>query len=153
MANTNCTPRSVTVEGYDVLAHCVCDFGRVVLLNNNQNWLGVCLMVEEDSPTATVVAEFWYAADPFVSTFRQAMMALTEYAIRNLSFEDGSDFDTDCDESPTDPACPGCGCLPGYGRTPGCTHPEGCGFELAQELPCPGCAHDGPECLTPWRHA
>jgi len=24
-------------------------------------------------------------------------------------------------------ACPGCGCMPGDGRTPGCTHPDGCG--------------------------
>lgn len=25
-------------------------------------------------------------------------------------------------------ACPGCGCRPGDGATPGCTHPLGCGF-------------------------
>lgn len=25
-------------------------------------------------------------------------------------------------------ACPGCGCMPGDGRTPGCTHPGGCGY-------------------------
>lgn len=24
-------------------------------------------------------------------------------------------------------ACPGCGCVPGDGRTDGCTHPYGCG--------------------------
>ena len=26
-------------------------------------------------------------------------------------------------------ACPGCGCLPGDGRTEGCDHPDGCGFK------------------------
>lgn len=26
-------------------------------------------------------------------------------------------------------ACPGCGCMPGDGRTPGCTDPLGCGFD------------------------
>lgn len=25
-------------------------------------------------------------------------------------------------------ACPGCGCVPGDGYTPGCEHPDGCGF-------------------------
>lgn len=25
-------------------------------------------------------------------------------------------------------ACPGCGCKPGDGITPGCDHPMGCGF-------------------------
>jgi hypothetical protein len=27
-----------------------------------------------------------------------------------------------------DMSCGGCGCKPGEGRTPGCTHPEGCGY-------------------------
>lgn len=27
-----------------------------------------------------------------------------------------------------DDACPGCGCKPGDGATPGCTDPVGCGF-------------------------
>jgi len=27
-----------------------------------------------------------------------------------------------------DCACPGCGCKPGEGRTPGCNHPDGCGY-------------------------
>lgn len=26
-------------------------------------------------------------------------------------------------------ACPGCGCMPGDGRTPGCTHHDGCGYD------------------------
>lgn len=30
--------------------------------------------------------------------------------------------------------CPGCGCFPGDGRTPGCHHPEGCGY-LESEIP------------------
>jgi hypothetical protein len=25
-------------------------------------------------------------------------------------------------------ACPGCGCMPGDGRTKGCTDPDGCGY-------------------------
>lgn len=25
-------------------------------------------------------------------------------------------------------ACPGCGCKPGEGITPGCHHPDGCGY-------------------------
>jgi hypothetical protein len=25
-------------------------------------------------------------------------------------------------------ACPGCGCEPGDGVTPGCSHPDGCGY-------------------------
>lgn len=35
--------------------------------------------------------------------------------------EDGYDDDEDY-------SCPGCGCLPGEGRTPGCTDPDGCGY-------------------------
>ncbi len=31
-------------------------------------------------------------------------------------------------------ACPGCGCLPGDGRTAGCSHPDGCGYAHSQEL-------------------
>jgi hypothetical protein len=27
-----------------------------------------------------------------------------------------------------EPACPGCGCKAGEGRTPGCTNPDGCGY-------------------------
>ena len=29
-------------------------------------------------------------------------------------------------------ACPGCGCLPGDGRTDGCSHPDGCGFHAVE---------------------
>lgn len=32
------------------------------------------------------------------------------------------------DEYTNPEACPGCGCLPGEGRTNGCDHPDGCGF-------------------------
>lgn len=32
-------------------------------------------------------------------------------------------------EDDDDYACPGCGCLPGEGRTKGCDHPDGCGFQ------------------------
>ena len=31
------------------------------------------------------------------------------------------------EERGNDDACPGCGCKPGDGVTPGCTHPNGCG--------------------------
>lgn len=30
---------------------------------------------------------------------------------------------------PADDPCPGCGCLPGEGKTPGCQHPLGCGYK------------------------
>ena len=30
-------------------------------------------------------------------------------------------------------ACPGCKCKPGDGRTPNCTHPQGCGYFAAQQ--------------------
>lgn len=30
-----------------------------------------------------------------------------------------------------EPPCPGCGCVAGQGLTPGCTHPEGCGYWVA----------------------
>lgn len=36
-------------------------------------------------------------------------------------------------ERPAEPlpveACPGCGCMPGDGRTPHCSHPDGCGYQ------------------------
>lgn len=35
--------------------------------------------------------------------------------------------DTEGQEQSAD-ACPGCGCLPGDGLTPGCDHPDGCGY-------------------------
>jgi hypothetical protein len=41
---------------------------------------------------------------------------------------DGSYIREDEEEDEDPEACPGCGCLPGDGRTPGCTHPAGCGF-------------------------
>lgn len=34
----------------------------------------------------------------------------------------------ECDPKPYDDACAGCGCQPGDGRTPGCSDPEGCGY-------------------------
>lgn len=38
-------------------------------------------------------------------------------------------------EEPEDqePPCPGCGCVAGEGRTPGCNHPEGCGYWESME--------------------
>lgn len=96
MANTNSTRRKVTVTGYDVLATAVCDYGRVIVLGNNSNWLGICEQDDANgdlSETVTVVQEFSYGREPFVSTFRQALAAMTELALRNLSFEDGSDYD------------------------------------------------------------
>lgn len=32
------------------------------------------------------------------------------------------------DQTTNPEACPGCGCLPGQGRTAGCTDPDGCGY-------------------------
>jgi hypothetical protein len=36
--------------------------------------------------------------------------------------------DTIVELSPVVEACEGCGCEPGDGRTPGCAHPDGCGW-------------------------
>ena len=37
--------------------------------------------------------------------------------------------DVEADPTVSDPeACPGCGCLPGDGRTANCFHPDGCGY-------------------------
>jgi hypothetical protein len=42
---------------------------------------------------------------------------------------EGGTMDDDEDDSVTaDVPCPGCGCLPCDGLTPGCKHPEGCGY-------------------------
>lgn len=34
-----------------------------------------------------------------------------------------------CTDEDEEDACPGCKCKPGDGRTEGCTHPVGCGFQ------------------------
>lgn len=42
------------------------------------------------------------------------------------------EFESECIDLRTDPdtfPCPGCDCKPGEGRTPGCTHPDGCGYQ------------------------
>lgn len=43
---------------------------------------------------------------------------------------DGEVFCDDCEDAAEREACgcPGCGTLPGEGRTDGCNHPEGCGY-------------------------
>lgn len=44
-------------------------------------------------------------------------------------FELTPDGETVATPTVTDPeACPGCGSLPGDGRTAGCLHPDGCGY-------------------------
>ncbi len=58
-------------------------------------------------------------------------------------------------------ACPGCGCMPGDGRTPTCFHPEGCGFSRAQAAGAPEQLDeedeepledlDGPDLLQRWQ--
>jgi hypothetical protein len=30
-------------------------------------------------------------------------------------------------------ACPGCGCMPGDGRTESCAHPDGCGYHQPRQ--------------------
>lgn len=40
------------------------------------------------------------------------------------------DSGTDEEDSEDEFPCPGCGCVPGDGRTPGCSEPTGCGFNL-----------------------
>src|SRR5687767_14470429 len=129
MPNAN---RTVTVEGYDILATVVTDTGRVVVLNNNSNWLGICLQAQDHTPwsggwssLAIVRAEFSYGSEPFVATFRKALAAMTELAITDMSFEDDSSSDNEA--TPVD-ACPTCGCRPGDGRTAGCADEIGCGF-------------------------
>lgn len=46
----------------------------------------------------------------------------TEAEVREMVKEEETEAEVAAD------ACPGCGCLPGDGRTPGCHHPEGCGY-------------------------
>ncbi len=46
--------------------------------------------------------------------------------------------DHDCDDTGChvidNYPCPGCACLPGDGATPGCTHPDGCGFAATADV-------------------
>lgn len=37
----------------------------------------------------------------------------------------------------TDESCPSCWCMPGEGRTPGCTDPDGCGYFADASPPTP----------------
>lgn len=52
---------------------------------------------------------------PFARNLFDAIVEAAEFAVAN-------------DEMEAEDACPGCGCVAGDGRTPGCTHPEGCGY-------------------------
>lgn len=45
----------------------------------------------------------------------------------------GPDHDTRDREGGDIEACPGCGCLPGDGRTADCSHPDGCGYNVVQQ--------------------
>jgi hypothetical protein len=40
-----------------------------------------------------------------------------------------------CDAEADDGAerCPGCGCRAGDGRSPGCAHPDGCGYQMSED--------------------
>ena len=77
-------------------------------------YTGACSLVERlvIEKTTQVVAE--------VEAEEHQAQLEADYADRHGDHED----DCDC----ADEACPGCGCMPGEGRTDGCEHPDGCGF-------------------------
>jgi hypothetical protein len=91
--------------------------------------------------TVTIEVAF---ADTDTKGLADLHLALVEAANSNglvaLSYEDDKREATDdevamvryevgqiADEDVNPEACPGCGCLPGDGRTVGCQHPDGCG--------------------------
>lgn len=53
------------------------------------------------------------------NTIQESLEAAVTLIVENWNFTD--------EEEVADDACPGCKCRPGDGRTPGCTHPVGCG--------------------------
>lgn len=65
-----------------------------------------------------------------VSTFEEAGL-LTSNEGLVVNFPDGTQYQVTVTLSRVGQvqreACPGCGCLPGDGTTPGCDHPGGCG--------------------------
>lgn len=67
-------------------------------------------------------------ADRFEKPLRQILKDLDlreDEELWDLVCELWHDYNVAPDE---DEACPGCGCLPGKGLTPSCSHPEGCGY-------------------------
>jgi hypothetical protein len=86
----------------------------------------------------------WDAAetDAEAEELRRIQAVAQQVVVGLAKLEDRRDELADervCDECAA--KCPGCGCKPGDGRTPGCTHPVGCGYTPLP--PCTKCGEHG----------
>lgn len=99
------TNNFISIVGYDVIASAVCDFGAVLILNNNSTHYMVVetevggqdgpdhfgRLITQFNPTARVVATFPYGA-PQVNAFtayRQALAAMAEVVLgHSLSLQE-----------------------------------------------------------------
>jgi hypothetical protein len=155
--NTVKVGRVVALAGYDVLAMAQCDHGSVVVINNNSSHFIVVacdeaaesIVARQERIEGVVAAMYTYAlgSDSSREAYRLALAKMAAVAIQNVEDDDRSDDDgsedlsedypgqriTGPDSSYDDCPCPGCGCVAGEGRTPGCTHEDGCGYWEALE--------------------
>lgn len=103
-----------------------------MLNNNSSHYLVVheVKLTHGDGGHGRVIASFQYGgpSDNLPKTcYSYALQRMLEDAVSH-SFTDEPDEANGLD------MCPGCGCKPGDGVTPGCTHEDGCGYFKAQSI-------------------
>ena len=86
-------------------------------------------VISIDMAADKIGGDFTTGAAPSIRVAYQAWVAAQGAAAHaaHVRPADHRSYDSPRPCRPTD-ACPGCGCVPGDGRTEGCTDPEGCGF-------------------------
>ena len=114
--------------------------------NNGQvmplDYAPALLSIEDDDQSAVI----YTVKTPGASFARQLASMI---AGGDLEFTPNPDFGVDPKPELDPEACPGCGSMPGEGRTAGCNDPDGCGFNHAALLPALNPAiDDGCTCAT-----
>ena len=106
------------------------------------------LTIEDDDQSAVI-----YTVKTPGANFARQLASMI--AGGDLEFTPNPDFGADPKPELDPEACPGCGSMPGEGRTAGCTDSDGCGFNhggdhgpctcaacAPAELPCDSCEDD-----------
>ena len=101
------------VQNYSCLVACACAGAIATRMPTIAEVRGLIAEALDDSDEEEGDAECTECGDRFHSAEGHPTLALC----------------AGCAEDVDPCACPGCGCLPGEGRTPGCTDEDGCGCD------------------------